>query len=119
MILLTGEVAFPLHGTIVLAFGLIQNDAHPFPRRKESGADIGDSASLTFPDHLHHRANLVRKRMQVTLQWICSYVSLLLEMEKVRRTFGAFPLSIVPALLILLISGLVSWRIWEKMQKKI
>lgn len=31
-----------------------------------------------------------------------------------RHTFGAFPLSTVPALLILLISGLVSWRIWEK-----
>lgn len=30
------------------------------------------------------------------------------------HTFGAFPLSTVPALLILLISGLVSWRIWEK-----
>lgn len=38
-------------------------------------------------------------------------------MEKVRRTFGAFPLSTVPALLILLISGLVSWRIWEKIQR--
>lgn len=62
MILLTGEVAFPLHSTIVLAFGLIQNDAHPFPRCKESGADIGDSAPLAFPYHLHHRANLVRKR---------------------------------------------------------
>lgn len=31
-----------------------------------------------------------------------------------RHTFGAFPLSTVPALLILLISGLVSWRVWEK-----
>lgn len=31
-----------------------------------------------------------------------------------RHTFGAFPLSTVPAPLILLISGLVSWRIWEK-----
>lgn len=55
--------------------------------------------------------------MQVTVHWICSYVSLLLAMKKVRRTFGAFPLSTVPALLILLISGLVSWRIWEKMQR--
>lgn len=55
--------------------------------------------------------------MQVTVQWICSYVSLLLAMENVRRTFGAFPLSTVPELLILLISGLVSWRIWEKMQR--
>lgn len=55
--------------------------------------------------------------MQVTVQWICSYASVLLAMENVRRTFGAFPLSTVPALLILLISGLVSWRIWEEMQR--
>lgn len=33
-ILLTGEVAFPLHGAIVLAFGLAQNDSHPFPSCK-------------------------------------------------------------------------------------
>lgn len=31
-----------------------------------------------------------------------------------RHTLGGFPLSTVPVLLILLIRGLVSWRIWEK-----
>lgn len=62
MIVLTGEVAFPLHGAIVLAFGVIQYDTHPFPRSKESGANIGNSTPLTLPYHFHYRANLGEKR---------------------------------------------------------
>lgn len=58
MVFLTGEVAFPLHGAIILAFWLIQYDAHPFPRGKEGGANIGNSTTLTLPYHLHYRANL-------------------------------------------------------------
>lgn len=58
MVFLTGEVAFPLHRAIVLAFGLIQYDAHPFPRGKEGGANIGNSTPLTLPYHLHYRADL-------------------------------------------------------------
>lgn len=58
MILLTGEVAFPLHGAIVLAFGLVQNDPHPFPGCEERGSDVGHSPPLAFSDDLHHRANL-------------------------------------------------------------
>lgn len=58
VVFLTGEVAFPLHGAIVLAFGLIQYDAHPFPRGKEGGANIGNSTTLPLPYHLHYRANL-------------------------------------------------------------
>lgn len=119
MILLTGEVAFPLHRAIVLAFGLIQNDTHPFPRGKESGADIGDSAPLAFPYHLHYSANLVRKRGCRSLyNGFILMLLFLVPMEKNRHTFGAFPLSTVPALLILLISGLVSWMIWGKDAKK-
>lgn len=62
MIVLTGEVAFPLHGAIVLAFGVIQYDTHPFPRSKESGANIGNSTPLTLPYHFHYRANLGEKK---------------------------------------------------------
>lgn len=58
MIFFTGEVFFPLHGAIVLAFGLVQYDANPFPRSKKGGANIGNSTALTLPDHLHYRANL-------------------------------------------------------------
>ncbi len=58
MILLTGEVTFPLHSAIVLAAGFIQYDTHPFPGGKEGGADIGNSATLTLPYHLHYTANL-------------------------------------------------------------
>lgn len=62
MILLAGEVAFPLHGAVVLAFGIIQNDSHPFPSCKLSSTDIGDRSPLAFPYDLHHRANLDKKR---------------------------------------------------------
>lgn len=55
MILLTGEVALALHRAVVLAFGLVQDDAHPLPRGKERGADVGHRAALPFPDHLHQR----------------------------------------------------------------
>ena len=58
MVILAGEVAFPLHSAIVLAFGLIQYDTHPFPGGKEGGADVSDSTTLTLPCHLHHRATL-------------------------------------------------------------
>ena len=58
MIFFTGEVSFPLHGAVVLAFGLVQYDANPFPRSKKGGANIGNSTALTLPDHLHYRANL-------------------------------------------------------------
>lgn len=128
MIFLAGEVAFPLHGAIVLSFGLIQYDAHPFPRGKEGGADIGDSTTLTLPYHLHYRANLGEEREQrqederlyVSLHWLIEMCLLFSNfflshvcIQK-RPTFGGLLLSTVPALLILLISGLVSWKIWEK-----
>lgn len=58
MILLTGEVAFPLHGAIVLALGLIQYDTHPFSRGEEGGANVGNSSTLTLACHLYYRANL-------------------------------------------------------------
>lgn len=58
MVLLTGEVAFPLHGAIILALGIIQYDAHPFPRGKEGGTDVGNSTALTLPRHLHYGADL-------------------------------------------------------------
>ena len=58
VVFLAGEVALPLHGAIVLAFGLVQYDAHPFPGGEEGGADVGDGPALTFPYHLHHRADL-------------------------------------------------------------
>lgn len=72
-IFLTGEVAFPLHGAIVLAFGLIQNDAHPFPRGKECGANVGYCAPLALPYYLHYRANLGEKRgwQQVIVLYTC------------------------------------------------
>lgn len=62
MILLTSEVAFPLDCAIVLAFGLIQYDAHPFPWGKESGANIGNSTPLTLSYDLHYRADLGEKK---------------------------------------------------------
>lgn len=58
MIFLAGEVAFPLDCAIVLAFGLIQYDPHPFPRSKESGANIGHSTPLTLSYDLHYRTDL-------------------------------------------------------------
>lgn len=115
-IFLTREVAFPLHGAIVLAFGLVQNDAHPFPRGKESGANVGYCAPLALPYYLHYRANLGEKRrwqrviiLYTVIHLILFFVCWVNKLE----TFGALPLSTVPALLILLISGLVSWRSWE------
>lgn len=60
MILLAGEVPFSLHRSIVLSFRLVQNDAHPFPRGKESGADVRHRPTLTLTDDLHQRAHLNR-----------------------------------------------------------
>lgn len=56
MMLLAGEVALALHGAVVLALGLIQNDSHPFPRGKEGVADVGHRAALPLADHLHQGA---------------------------------------------------------------
>lgn len=56
MILLAGEVALALHGAVVLALGLIQDDSHPFPRGKEGVADVGHRATLPLADHLHQGA---------------------------------------------------------------
>lgn len=67
MILLTSEVAFPLDCAIVLAFGLIQYDAHPFPWGKESGANIGNSTPLTLSYDLHYRADLGEKKRWETV----------------------------------------------------
>lgn len=58
MVFLTGEVALALHGAIVLALGLIQNDTHPFPRGKEGGTHVCNSPTLTLSYHLHYRADL-------------------------------------------------------------
>lgn len=55
-ILLAGEVALALHGAVVLALGLIQDDSHPFPRGKEGVADVGHGAALPLADHLHQGA---------------------------------------------------------------
>ena len=120
MVFLTGEVAFPLHSAIILAFGLIQYDTHPFPRGKEGGSDISDGTTLTLPRHLHCRANLEEDedRLWVNahiLKLVCVFLSMyffILSVFKRGPTFGGLLLSTVPALLILLISALVSWRIW-------
>lgn len=61
VVLLAGEVALPLHGAIVLPFGLVEDDAHPLPRGEEGGADVGHGATLALPDHLHHGADLGRE----------------------------------------------------------
>lgn len=58
MVFLTGEVAFPLHGAVILAFGFVEDDPHPFPGGKEGRSDEGDGATLTFSDHFHYRTNL-------------------------------------------------------------
>lgn len=126
MVFFAGEVALPLHGAIVLAFGLIQYDSHPFPRGKESGANVGNSTPLALPDHLHYVADL-GVTMRVTVSH-CTLVSCLrippppflyMCLKNKKPTFGGLPLSTVPALLILLISGLVSWRIWGIQEGKI
>lgn len=57
MILLAGEVALSLHGAVVLALGLVQDDSHPFSGGKERVADVGHRAALPLPDHLHQRAH--------------------------------------------------------------
>lgn len=57
MVLFTGEVAFALHGAIILALGLTQDDSHPFPRGKERGPDVGHCAALLLPYHLHQGAH--------------------------------------------------------------
>lgn len=57
MMLLTGEVTLALHGAVVLALGLVQNDSHPFPRGKEGVADVGHRAALPLADHLHQGAH--------------------------------------------------------------
>lgn len=58
MVFFAGEVALALHGAVVLAFGLIQYDSNPFPRGKESGANVGNSTPLALPNHLHYVADL-------------------------------------------------------------
>lgn len=58
MILLAGEVALALHGAIVLALSLIQDDPHPLPGGEERVADVGHSPTLPLPDHLHQGAHL-------------------------------------------------------------
>lgn len=125
MIFLTGEIAFPLHSAIVLAAGLIQYDTHPFPRGKEGGTNIGNSATLTLPYHLHYRPDLEDKKEEtrgqetvshyklVFLPPFYSFSSFLVSVLEKYPTFGGLPLSTVPVLLILLISGLVSWKILE------
>lgn len=60
MILLAGEVALALHGAVVFALGLVQDDSYPLPGREGRGADEGDRAALSFPNHLHHGAHLHR-----------------------------------------------------------
>ncbi len=57
MILLAGEVALALHGAVVLALGLVQDDSHPFSGGKERVADVGHRAALPLPDHLHQGAH--------------------------------------------------------------
>lgn len=56
-VLLAGEVALALHGAVVLARGLVQDDPHPFPRGEERVADVGHGAALPLPDHLHQGAH--------------------------------------------------------------
>lgn len=56
-ILFAGEVALALHRSIILAFGLVQNDSHPFPWGKERGANVGHCATLLLPYHLHQGAH--------------------------------------------------------------
>lgn len=56
-ILLAGEIALSLHGAVVLALGLVQDDSHPFPGSKERVADVGHRAALPLPDHLHQGAH--------------------------------------------------------------
>lgn len=62
MIFLTGEVAFPLHIPIVLAFGLIQYDTNPFSSSEEGRTDVGNSSTLTLSCDLYNRANLEEVR---------------------------------------------------------
>lgn len=56
-ILLAGEVALALHGAVVLALGLVQDDPHPFPGGEERVADVGHRAALPLADHLHRGAH--------------------------------------------------------------
>lgn len=56
-ILITGEVALALHCAIVLAFGFIQNDSHPFPGGKKCGTNVGHCAALPLPNHFHQGAH--------------------------------------------------------------
>lgn len=60
MVLLAGEVALPLHGAVVLALGLVQDDSHPLPGGKEGVSDVGHRAALALADHLHQGADLDR-----------------------------------------------------------
>lgn len=53
MILLAGEVVPSLHRAVVLSLGLVQNDSHPFPGRKEGVPDVGHRAALPLANHLH------------------------------------------------------------------
>jgi len=61
VVLLAGEVAFTLHRAVVLALGLVQDDAHPFSRGEEGGAHVGYGAPLALTDDLHHGADLGQK----------------------------------------------------------
>lgn len=60
MIILAGEVALALHGTVVLALGLIQDDSYPFSRGEERVADVGDRAALALANHLHQGTHFDR-----------------------------------------------------------
>ena len=57
MILLAGEIALALHRAIILALGLVQDDAHPLPGGEERVADVRHRATLPLPDHLHQGAH--------------------------------------------------------------
>lgn len=70
MIFLTAEVALPLHGAVILPFGLVQNDAHPFARGEERGADVSHRALLALTGHLDFGPNLKDKEV------ICLHVAL-------------------------------------------
>lgn len=119
MIFLTGKVAFPLHGAIILAFRFIQYDTHPFSWGKKGCTNVGNSATLTLPGHLYYRTNLWQKGAQEDETWVACYwmttlLPLLLFMHCVsvgtEPTFGGLLLSIALTLLTLLSRMLVSWR---------
>lgn len=58
VVLLAGEVTLALHRAVVLAFGLVQDHAHPLPGGEERVSNVGHRAALPLPDHLHQGAHL-------------------------------------------------------------